>query len=562
MSRGRVDNRAELFSALHIPLVDQNSISSRRLIEMAYTTWGEDAPTRIYGDWILAAWDPNQQRLFLSRDHFGNTALYYISTPQFFAFATSRQPLLALAPKVDLDELYLAQVLASWPAYHGERTVHTQIKRLPPAHCLTFTPEVFQVYCYWQLEKTPLLKFKHRDEYLEGFREVFDEAVRCRLYTDPSTNRQEQVGCTLSGGLDSGSVAVTAAAMLALQGRRLPAFTSIPLSDPTSYVGTRFGNELPLARAVADYAGTIDLETISAVNYSPIAAIRQMLAVLWEPSHAASNFFWMLDMFTFAHEQGCKVLLTGQWGNAGFSWRGNIASQPLWYQLQHMELRTWLKERVKLLAPQSLLAKWRHLRTDGDTWLLRTAIHPNFARRIRLREQYLADLSEHFPRNSLDGRFSFLMPGRANVGCLFAALHQATGLEARDPTADARLLAYTVSVPDWVYIDPITDTNRWLVRTAMAGRLPDEVRLNRQRGRQAGDLVPRLRANGCELELVLKELSSGPAAEYLNVPYMWQVWRKVQSDDTPEAYRLAITVLTRGIMGGLFVNGFYDGTYC
>lgn len=127
----------------------------------------------------------------------------------------------------------------------------------------------------------------------------------------------------------------------------------------------------------------------------------------------------------------------------------------------------------------------------------------------------------------------------------------------RDPTADARVLAFTFSIPDHVFIDPRSGTDRWLIREAMKGRLPDEVRLNRDRGRQAGDLVPRLRACAGEVETALDELARGPAAEYVDVVYMRQAWQTIRTEDTSEAFIKSFTILCRGIMAGLFVNDFY-----
>jgi len=113
-------------------------------------------------------------------------------------------------------------------------------------------------------------------------------------------------------------------------------------------------------------------------------------------------------------------------------------------------------------------------------------------------------------------------------------------------------------VPDHIFIDPKTRVNRWLIREAMKGRLPEEVRLNRKRGRQSGDLVPRLRASAGEVESSLNELEHGPAAIYVDVDYMRKVWRMIQTEDTVEAFLKSITILTRGIMAGLFVNKFYE----
>jgi asparagine synthase (glutamine-hydrolysing) len=82
------------------------------------------------------------------------------------------------------------------------------------------------------------------------------------------------------------------------------------------------------------------------------------------------------------------------------------------------------------------------------------------------------------------------------------------------------------------------------------------VRLNRRRGRQAADLVPRLRTSADEVERALTEIENGPGAEYVSVPAMRAVWRRVGAEDSPHTLKLAVTVLTRGIMAGLFVNGF------
>jgi asparagine synthase (glutamine-hydrolysing) len=60
------------------------------------------------------------------------------------------------------------------------------------------------------------------------------------------------------------------------------------------------------------------------------------------------------------------------------------------------------------------------------------------------------------------------------------------------------------------------------------------------------------------VEDALNELSQGPASEYVDINYMRQVWRMIQTEDTNEAFVKSITIMTRGIMAGLFVNRFYE----
>ncbi len=555
----RVDNRAELARLLDISSQEQASLPDSEFLRRAYLQWGELAPERVFGDWAFAAWHPQERRLFLARDHFGNTSLFYYSSPRVFAFASSRQTLLELnlAP-VELDELYLAQVLVSWPAYHGERTIHKPIRRLPPAHSLTVTPDRVETRQYWRLENARELRWARREDCVAAFREIFDEAVRCRL----RSAEEYPVATTLSGGLDSSAVTATAAALLRDRGRMLAAFTSVPLADTGSYVGERFGDEFPLAEATARFAGNVELFPVAAGNLSPMEGLRRLLEIQNEPGHSAANAYWIFELERAARAHGCRVLLTGQMGNGSVSWTGHLSSQPLAVQLRTLGLAGWAnalakrtRQHLRRELPGLAAALLRH-RLERRNWYRLSAIRPDFADRLQLLDRWLSDPHEFPAITPQEKRYQILHPGRSLGGGLHAQMGAAHGLDVRDPTADARVLSFVLSVPDRIFIDPGTGMDRWLIREAMKGCVPDEVRLNRQRGRQAGDLVPRLRACAAEVENALEELSAGPAAEYVDVVYLREVWNMVRTKDTPDAFRKSVTVLCRGIMAGLFVNQF------
>ncbi|CUS46902.1 MAG: asparagine synthase-related protein [Pseudomonadota bacterium] len=542
---GRIHNRLEIARALSL---DAAMVSDHRLFTLAYARWGQGCFSRIHGDWSCACWHPAEQRLVLARDHHGNTGLYYHDAPGIFAFATARRDLLALglAP-VEMDELYLAQMLVSWRAYQGDRTIHGPIRRVPPAHALIITPDRIEVQRYWRLEDTPELRVR-RDEYVEGLREIFDRAVRERL---PDRGG---VAATLSGGLDSGSVAVTAAQMLAGSGRRLAAYTSVPLADPSAYAVGGLGDEYALARDTARAAGTIDLHRIDAASVSPIQAIRDMLDIVLEPQHAAGNFFWLLDLYRTAARAGHGVVLTGQLGNGGISWSGGIGALPWRRQISTLGMAGWARRRVRGMLPVRIEQGWRGWRNSGDFG--GSAIVPDFAGRLRLSERRAADAEEAPYVSPRLERLRMLLPGRSQVGALHAEMGRAAGLSVGDPTGDARVLAFCLSVPDSVFVDPATGQSRWLIREAMKGRLPETVRLNRRMGIQAADLVPRLRACPAEVGDAIDSIAHGPAAGYVDTTRLEAAWRLLRSEDTPQAYSLAVSVLTRGIMAGLFVNGF------
>lgn len=559
VASARVDNRGELLRALGLDVREwgESTPESTRyddthLIHAAYLRWRESCVERIYGDWAFAVWRPLERQLFLARDHFGMTSMYYAIDDDSFAFASDQQVLLDanLAPS-HLDEFYIAQVLVSWPVYHSERTVRTGINRLPPAHTITVDPYEARVRQYWFLEDAPELSLADPREYVEGFREVFDEAVRARLRRDEGG----KVGATLSGGLDSSSITATAAGLLAAQSERLQAYTSVPIADTRKFVGSRFGDEWPEAQATVACVGGIDHHAITAESVTPIQGIRRNLQIHHEPMHAAGNAYWLVDLNATAAQAGCSVLLIGQVGNAGISWPGSPLSHSIPSQITRLGPRRWTRESTMRHVPRPVLWQWRQFRQSRATagGSMGTALNPALAARLDLARRRRLDPDEYPARTPREQRM-WLQPGRSFVGALHAQAGRAAGIDIRDPSGDARVLAYTWSIPDQFYYDPATRTDRRVIREAMQGRLPDQVRLNTRRGRQAGDICIRLRRSADEVEEALEQVEASEAAsEVVDVSVLRSAWRIVAEEDSPRAFRLAVTTLTRGLMAGLFV---------
>lgn len=547
---GRLDNRDALVAELGLAHGGRG-VGDGGVLMAAYARWGEDAPRRLLGDWAFAAWHARTRRLFLARDQLGQTALYYHCDRNVAAFSSSLSALLALGvTPVRLDELWLGQYLISWRAYHGATTPSSAARRLAPAHTLDVTPDRVRTNCYWRLEDQPEVPRARRSDYVMALRDVFDEAVRSRLRC------QGPVCVMLSGGLDSSAVAATAAPMLGERGQRLTAFTAVPVGAARDD-RFMFGDELPLVRSISQFADNIDVVPVPAGATNPIAGIRWGLAVYGEPMHAASNMFWMLDLYQQVRARGSSVVLNGALGNGSISWPGDPLSQPLTGQLRTLGVQGWLRRRGRRAVPPVVWRQWLKRRMDPH-WYRGSAIAPEFERRLDLAERRVGDPAALI-RTPRDLRLSLLHPGRSILGSNMAALAGWFGLEGRDPTGDVRVLELTLSVPDAVFRAPGGGAPRWLVREAMRERLPDEVRLNRRKGLQAADLVYRLRSCAPDVDEALDELAAGAAAAYVDVAYMRSCWRVIRRQDTRDAHRMAVSVLARGIMGGLFANAVAQG---
>jgi asparagine synthase (glutamine-hydrolysing) len=554
-AEARLDNRPELAAELGISPFEHASMPDGAFVLRAYEKWGSLAPRHLLGDWSFAAWHPRERRLFLARDHFGNTSMYYYMDEQRFAFASSRKALIALGIPRRLNEFFLACGLVSWTAHHGSQTIELDLHRLPPAHLLTLERRSLRTDQYWRLEDVPLLQLKQPQDYVEAFLPVFDRAVRERLRS------RADLGVTLSGGLDSGSITALAARALKEQGRRLRAYTSVPVHDVTGTVdGNRFGDELPFAQATASFAGNVDLTEIRTTGITPIQGIRVAIQTHGEPGHAAGNVYWIIDLLATASADGLGTLLTGQGGNATISWTGMNRAHRLKLLARAGHWRAILKSFAYPLLPLPLIRRMRHLAYRDTLDWSNTAISPDFASRIGLGRQYIeASGTLTNPEEWLapvQHRYAILKPGRSGLGALWAENSAAYGLDVRDPTLDTRVMELTLSIPDHVF-NGRDGSDRWLIRAAMQGLMPDEVRLSRRRGRQAADLGNRLLDSAPEVEQALGEIeASRLAREYLSLERIRLTWEALCRDVNSQTTLQAVTILTRGIMAGLFLREF------
>ncbi len=539
----RIDNRSQLSQRLGIE--PTAALCDADLVAQAYLRWSHHCADHLIGDWCFAVWQPATQSILLARDHLGIASLYYALSKHRFVFATQRKALLALDPALaSVNEIYLAQLLLSWKLYQGDATPHQAIQRLRPAHTLTAAADgSAATHCYWKPEDSiPTLPIHSLAAAAEAAGLLFTEAVRSRLRPD------DALAVSLSGGLDSSAVALTAARLLAGERRPLHAYTAVPLTSQETTGSNWFGNEWRLAALAVQQAPQMLHRPVRSTATTPLDGVRESLWIHDGPVHAAGNAYWMHDLLRMAKTDGANVLLTGQMGNLGISWPGERKRRGLAHLSRR--LRDMLPRRWQRVIQRRRLARDVYGGIDS-------AIHPDLAQRTNVLDA-MQDDPYHplcFPRETeQQRRVRMLGAGRTIVGALLAEEGRAFGLEIRDPTADIRLLTYCLGVPAPLFADPQTGMDRMLMRTAMIGVLPDEVRLNRRRGLQAADIILRLRRDRDAMEACLDELERGNSIHYVNLPRLRQVWGQVLTRDDWETHTAAKAVLLRGIMVGLFVQ--------
>jgi asparagine synthase (glutamine-hydrolysing) len=478
----RLDNRSELVAALELGAFGPGRLlTDAELIARAYQHWGLNGVPRLLGSFAFVLWDPTERKLLCARDHVGEYPLYYRRNVRCFAFASEVKQILALSDGLPaFNEVAVGLHLVNGGAPH-DATHFADIAHLPPAHLMVVTPDGVRCQRYWDVDPGHHLRYRSDAEYGEHFRDLFVEAVRCRLRSDEST------GVLLSGGLDSASVA-SVAAWLHSQGEDMP----WPLHTFSwLYDELLSADEREYSAAVNESYG-LTAHGMVVDDRWPLRDNSETITDLDEPY---TGYYQRLNKDTLraARDVGVKVLFTGHPGDnlvganifcyAEFLWRGQWIrlARELWQHSRHSSasIPTLLWRACLVPAtPAWLIGCYRRLpirrREAIPNW-----IAPAFAARTNLVQR--TNEANLPPRGfvlSKGSRYrSIFLPHaiRAVIGHERLAVRQ--GMAFRLPWLDKRLIEFMMAVPTDQTIRG--GLRKIVLRNAMRGILPEKVRTRR-----------------------------------------------------------------------------------
>ena len=477
----RLNERDILAKRLGLSTQDGPGAMQAGLILHAYLRWGEQCAAELYGDFSIAIWDPRHQRLFCARDIMGVRPLYlHYSPTRLFAFASRAETLLCLPgiPK-DLDEGRIADFLVNHlEGIDRTSTFYRAIERLPPAHSATIQTSGSQRQRYWRLQSGLIRSPPSTDaQWAAALTNVLENAVRSHLAGD------ERVGCMISGGLDSSSLAVIAKDQLAAADKQaLPTFSSVD-DDPACL-------ETHAIRAMLELPGFAP----TAIGPDEFDAMRtEIAAAVWhceEPFDAAMVLLHVqylaaarigvqavmdgVDGDVLFSDSGGLVrqLHRGQWRTAWRNARGNqriYCGEPAWkaigLAMRYIVTPGWLRE-----------SSWqRQLRTNlqARQFIRSSLISPDFAARVNLADRL---------RRYADARVGSLYDEASHSVTRIEQIYTTCGMERyrrvgawhgvdpRHPFADRRVLELCVNLPD---AERMSDGwSKFVLRRAMQSRLP------------------------------------------------------------------------------------------
>ena len=469
----RIDNRTALIDRLQIS-DSPEQVSDTRLLLGAYRKWGSDLLEQLVGSFAFAIWDADCKTLLCARDRFGVKPLYVYRGDDVIAIASEIKAIRSLPfVPVQIDETRVGDFLCGM--HDGERTFFQHVKRVPSAHAMRFAANGTDSWRFWRLDPSRTIDLGSDTAYERRFRELFAQAVRCRLRTDGP------VGSTLSGGIDSSSVTVMARELLP-QHTPLHTFSNMfakaPSTDESEYIDT-----------VASMGGIVPHQVWC--DDTGVLTSGDIFSHLDEPPSNDLDFsLW--ELFKCAGQQETDVVLFGTMGDEaighGLRLFVDLLVRGRWYKL-YEELRetsdNWNRptgeffraNTIHPIIPDSVLRVRRRMKNEPVSLeRANPLLNPEFVDRRNLDTRFETRELKTFGlhRNDRYDQCSALesenIPAVFETTDMYAA---AFGVEPRYPFTDKRLVEFALAIPTTQKLK--NGYTRSIIRRAIGDILPDKI---------------------------------------------------------------------------------------
>lgn len=462
---GHVYNLVDLCARAGVP----RALDEEEALATLFRRQGEGLFGTLRGDFVLVFWHRHERRGWLVRDQIGNRSLYFTTDGGRTLFASRIDHLLQfLRTRPGPDETALSHWLA-FSGMPGERTLYAGISRLRPGHMLPLAGEATRQRRYWIPRYSAPLTAPRAD-LVDELRSRVQTAVRLR------TAGPRETAVMLSGGLDSASVAAAGSDISRAYSATFPDHPSV--------------DESALIDVLTDRL-ELDSTRIEVSAGSPLAGALEYLRH-WQLPPSSPNLFFWFPLLRAAAADGVTVMLDGEGGDeilslAPYLMSDRIRRGRLWSAVS-------LARRIPGAGPRP---PWRSVlritRNVGIYGAVPYGIHEGIRRR-RGAAQYAPgwlapqsaqayfDTDDPWSWKRIDGprwwaeRVGLLTGIKTSLGYDHTQRRASqAGLETRHPIADVDVIELTLAIPpellyDWRYSRP-------LIREAMRGLMPDEVRL-------------------------------------------------------------------------------------
>lgn len=474
--------------------------SDTEVVLACYLEYGPDFARRLNGVFAFAIADPAENRLLLYRDPAGVKPLFYALKDGELFFSSELKGLFAAGIQPRLTREGLNEIFSLGPARTPGAGIFKGVSEILPGCCLTASPDGLQQAPYWSLESRP-----HTDSFEETVEKtafLIRDAVRRQMVSDVPL-------CTfLSGGVDSSLVSAVCAGELKKQGQVLSTFSFDFTDNDKFFKANAFQPSLdrPYVEQMAAFLGTDHhyLECDSKAQ-----ADRLCDSVLAHDLPAMGDIDSSMLQFCSMVSPTHKVALTGECADEIFG------GYPWFHKAECFNAHTfpWTMD----LAPRKALLKDSFIQyLDMDAYVRRA-----YEEAVAQTPKFEDDTPQQARRREISWLnlrwFMQTLLNRMDRDSMYS------GLEARVPFADLRIIEYLWNVP-WE-MKAKDGLVKGLLRQAGRGLVPEEILFRKK------SPYPKTYDRGYERLLAerIREMAADPASPVMELLDLKKLERFLES---------------------------------
>lgn len=215
---GEVYNADELKTELKKKGYIFKTTTDTEVILYLFIEYGEECAKMLNGIFAFAVWDSEKQNLYMFRDRSGIKPLFYTIQNNTIVFGSEIKALFEypeINPEVDQDSF--RQIIGIGPARSEGNGVFKNIKEIKYGCYGVFNRNGFKEFSYWKLESR-----RHKENYKETVEHtsfLVRDSIKRQMISDVPV-------CTfLSGGIDSSIVTAVASKCVEEEGKILNTFS-------------------------------------------------------------------------------------------------------------------------------------------------------------------------------------------------------------------------------------------------------------------------------------------------------------------------------------------------
>lgn len=448
---GEIYNMNELKKELQNEGACFETTSDTEVILEGYMLHGVDYIKKLNGIFAIAIWDGNEECLYLFRDRLGVKPFFYTMAGETLVFSSEIKGLFEYPQiKPVLDREGLCEIFALGPGKTYGKGVFKNVMEVLPGQFIRFAKHTWEQKPYWELVSKP-----HEDSYEETVEKtswLLEDSVKKQMLSDIP------ISTFLSGGVDSSLVTAICAKVLKKQGKVLNTF-SFDFKDNKKYFKSNSfqpSEDRPWVDMMVDHCQTnhhyLECDNMELIDYLFKAVDARDLPCM---ADVESSLLYFCSKVVDIN----SVTLTGECADeifGGYPWfhkKEAFEADAFPWSMSMEPRKTLLSEDVIRELHMEEYAHEAYHKTIMETPVLPGENSEEKRRReiayLNLR-WFMVTLLDRMDRTSMY-----------------------SGLEARVPLADHRIVEYIWNVP-WAMKCP-DGIVKGLLRSAGAGMLPDEV---------------------------------------------------------------------------------------